>query len=184
MAAPDFIHQILTDLKVELMDEFDMNFMRKAFFDRSWPEVSHKNRRGSLMMRSGALRRSIRGQVVHNAISFTSSLPYARIHNEGGYITITRKMQKYFWAMYYSLAGRVTYSVKTRKAQNNQKNKMLSDEAAYWKALALKKVGEKLKVPERRFIGAHPQVDQAVRRVVDANMREVDQYIKQHLKPH
>lgn len=85
--------------------------------------------------------------------------------------------------MYYSLAGRVSYSVKTRKAQNNQKNRMLSEEAAYWKAMALKKVGTKLKVPERRFIGPHPQVDQIVKRVVDDNFREIDQYIKQQLKP-
>lgn len=180
--AQNFIHNLLTDLKVQLMDEFDYNFMRKAFFDRPWPDVKHKRRVGSLMMRSGALRRSIRAQVAHNAITFSSSLPYARIHNEGGSITITRKMQKYFWAMYYSLTGRITYSVKTRKAQNNQKNRMLNDEAAYWKALALKKVGSKLKVPERRFIGHHPQVDQAVKFVCDANFREYAQQFKNRLK--
>lgn len=178
-----FVHTILTDLKVELMDEFDMNFMRKAFFDKSWPEVKHRNRRGSLMLRSGALRRGNRAQVIQGGIRFSNSLPYARIHNEGGSITITRKMQKYFWAMYYSLAGRVTYSVKTKAAQNNQKNRMLSSEAEYWKSLALKKVGTKLKVPERRFIGPHPNVDRAVKTVCDANFMELEREIKQRLKP-
>ena len=32
--------KILTDLKVELLDEFDRNFERRAFFDRPWPERS------------------------------------------------------------------------------------------------------------------------------------------------
>jgi phage gpG-like protein len=178
----NFLHNILTDLKVELMDEFDMNFARKAFFDRAWPEVKHRNRRGSLMMRSGALRRGNRAQVVSNSIQFTNSLPYARIHNEGGSVTITRKMQKYFWAMYYNTSGRVTYSVKTRSAQNNQRNRAITDEAAYWKALALKKVGSRLKVPERRFIGPHPNVDRAVKFVCDANFRELDTYMKSILK--
>jgi phage gpG-like protein len=179
----DFVNRVLTDLKVELTDEFDLNFTRKAFFDQAWPEVRHRNRRGSLMMRSGALRRSIRAEMVSNVIRWASSLPYARIQNEGGSITITRKMQKYFWAMYYSLAGKVTYSVKTRRQANNQRNRMLSDEAAYWKALALKKVGSKIRIPERRFIGHHRLVDEAVKRVADANFQELDKYIKQRLKP-
>ena len=165
------------------MDEFDMNFMRKAFFDRAWPEVKHRNRRGSLMMRSGALRRGNRAQVVSSSIQFTNSLPYARIHNEGGAVTITRKMQKYFWAMYYSLTSRVTYNVKTKAAVYNQKTKALTQEAMYWRSLALKKVGSKLKIPERRFIGSHPQVDQAVKRVIDDNFREFAQQFKNRLKP-
>ena len=33
----DLKHKILNDLRVELSDEFDRNFQRKAFFDRPWP---------------------------------------------------------------------------------------------------------------------------------------------------
>lgn len=181
--AENFINRMLNDLKTELLDEFDMNFRRKAFFDRPWPETKYRVRRGSLMMRSGTLRRSIRAQVIGRGISFTSSLPYASIHNEGGSIKVTRKMQKFFWAMHYELAGRLTYSIKQRAVGNNARNRALSDEAAYYKAMALKPVGSILKVPERRFIGEHPQIDKIVSVVVDNTMKDVEQYIKNHLKP-
>ena len=84
MNKPNFIRNILTDLKVELLDEFDRNFERKSFFDQSWPEVIIPNKRGSLLMRTGALRRSMRAYVADSSINFFSSLPYARIQNEGG----------------------------------------------------------------------------------------------------
>ena len=92
-------------------------------------------------------------------------------------------MQKFFWAMHYELAGRLTYSVKLRTVGNNARNRALSDEAAYYKAMALKPVGSILKVPERRFIGEHPQVDKIVSVVVDNTMKDVEQYIKNLLKP-
>jgi len=164
--ALNFINQVLTDLKVELMDEFDRNFERKAFFDKPWLPT-RANRRGSTLMRSGALRRGNRALVNGLMIQFTNSLPYARIHNEGGVIVVTRKMQKYFWAMFYRSGG---------------KSKKPNAEAQYWKAMALKKVGSRIIIQERRFIGHHSQVNLAVKRVVDANFREVDTYIKSILK--
>ncbi len=163
---PDFLKNILTDLKVELMDEFDRNFERKAFFDKPWLPT-RANRRGSTLMRSGALRRGNRAIVAGHSIHFSNSLPYARIQNEGGVIIVTRKMQKYFWAMYYRSGG---------------KGKKLNAEAQYWKFMALKKVGSRIVIRERRFIGHHPQVDRAVKRVVDDNFREIDSYIKSILK--
>jgi len=179
----NFINKVLTDLRVELMDEFDRNFERKGFFDRPWPEVARANKRGSLLMRSGALRRGNRAKVAGLTIVFTNSMPYARIQNEGGSIVVTRKMQKFFWAMYYSIAGRQTYSVKTKSVSKSKKNEALSAEADYWKAMALKKVGTKIVIRERRFIGNHQQVDRAVKQVVDANFRELETTIKNHLKP-
>lgn len=45
----DLKRKILTDLKVELLDEFDRNFERRAFFDRPWPDRSYPGGRGSLV---------------------------------------------------------------------------------------------------------------------------------------
>ena len=177
----DFIKNILSDIKVELMDEFDRNFERKAFFDSSWPVTKMPNKRGSLMMRSGKLRRSIRAQIFADAVKFSSSMPYARIQNEGGIVVVTRKMQKYFWAMYYSLAGKTTYSVKTKNVANTKKNKALTAEAQYWRAMALKKVGSKITIRSRRFIGHHLQVDVLVKNVCDDNFKDLNDYIKNKL---
>lgn len=179
---PDFLKNILTDLKVELMDEFDMNFHDKAFFGNPWPQTTMPNKRGSLMIRSGALRRGNRAIVAGHTIQFTNSLPYAKIQNEGGAIVVTRKMQKYFWAMYYSLVGKVTYSVKTKSANYSKKTQTLTQEARYWKAMALKKVGSRIIIKERRFIGPHPNVDNHVKFVVGANIREIDSYLKSIFK--
>lgn len=179
----DFVRLLLTDLKVELMDEFDRNFERKAFFDIPWPEVARANKRGSLLMRSGALRRGNRAKVAGLTIVFTNSMPYARIQNEGGTIVVTRKMQKFFWAMYYSIAGRATYSIKTKSVTGSKKNQAITNEASYWKFMALKKVGSKIKIRERRFIGHHIEVDHAVKRVADANFAHLEREITKKLKP-
>ena len=52
----DIKRKILNDLRVELSDEFDRNFQRKAFFDKSWPPRK-MNGKGSLLMVTGKLRR-------------------------------------------------------------------------------------------------------------------------------
>jgi len=105
------IRNILQDVKVDLAQEFDRNFGRKGFFDKKWPETKHKYSRGSLMMRSGKLRRGIKAQVHGNSIVFTNSMPYAAIHNEGGEITVTAKMKRYFWAMHYKAGGASIFTV-------------------------------------------------------------------------
>ena len=176
-----FLQNFVTDLKVELLDEFDRNFERKAFFDQPWKETKMPNRRGSLMMRSGALRRSIRATSNDSAIRFMSSLPYAAIHNDGGEITVTEKMKKYFWAMYYKTSGAVS---KTKKGEARQtgRNKALSQEASWWKNMALKKSGSKIKIGQRQFIGPHREVDLCVERVFERNMKEYEEFIYKTLK--
>jgi phage gpG-like protein len=179
----NFIHDVLKDIKVELTDEFDLNFERKAFFDQPWPETKWPNRKGSLMMRSGALRRSIRARLTNNELVFSSSVPYAKIQNEGGAIVITAKMKKFFWAMYYRLSGSLTYSIKSRDVSNTKRNKKFTIEAEYWKALALKKVGSRLYIKPRPFLGHHRQVDGLIRRVIDDNFKTAANEFKNNLKP-
>lgn len=76
-------HRILQDLRVELTDEFDRNFERKAFFGNRWKPRRNEGK-GSLLLVSTTLRRSIRSSVVGDGVRFTSQVPYATIHNEGG----------------------------------------------------------------------------------------------------
>lgn len=177
----DFIKNILSDLRVDLTDEFDRNFERKAFFDKSWNETSIPNKRGSLMMRTGKLRRSVRSKQTNSEITWSSSLPYASLQNEGGEVIVTEKMKRFFWAMFYKSNGAVT-TTKKGDARNNDRNKKLTAEAAIWKALALQKVGAKMKIKQRQFIGDHPQVRQRIEHVVDLNMKELEKEIFNKLK--
>lgn len=179
----DFLKNFISDLRVELADEFDRNFERKGFFDEKWPETSRPNPRGSLLMRSGSLRRSIKSSSTSNSVKFFSSLPYASIHNEGGEITVTVKMKKYFWAMYMKAIGGIRHDVKTKSAVYDKRGQRLSKEAAFFKAMALKKVGSKIKIEKRQFIGPHIQIDQAVDRIFQQHLNDFTTNLQKQLKP-
>jgi len=181
MSLADFTKNILSDIKVDLTEEFDRNFERKSFFDKSWPATRLINKRGSMMARTNNLRRSVRSRQGNSDITWSSSLAYASLQNEGGEITVTQKMIKFFWAMYYKSAGAIG---KTEKgvARKDQRNKKLTIEAAQWKALALQKVGSKMKIAKRQFIGDHPIVRQRIEHIVDMNFQQLDQEIIKQLK--
>ncbi len=178
----DYFKQLITDIKVSLDDAFDHNFETRSFFGAPWKQTAMSNHKGSLMQRSGKLRRSLHSNQRSYGISYTSTVPYAQIQNEGGTITITRQMQRFFWAMYYRSAGAMTYSIKTRQMNNTAKNRRLSEESEYWKSLALKKVGEQLKIPQRQFIGHHPQVNQIVKRCADRRMNEFADHLNKNFR--
>lgn len=185
MNPKDFIKNILSDVRVDLNEEFDRNFERKGFFDKKWRGTNLPNQRGSLMMRSGKLRRSIMSKQNGNSVSWSSSLPYASIHNEGGEIVVTAKMKSFFWAMFYKADGAITMKRTASKEvvmRETKRNKSLSSEAQQWKNLALMKVGSKMKIEQRQFIGDHPVVRQRIEDVIGINMKELETYYFNQLK--
>lgn len=172
---------ILNDTRIELMDEFDRNFERKAFFDQKWPQNKLINRRGSMMARTNNLRRGYVAKIQGEKIAFSNSMPYASIQNEGGEIKVTQKMKKYFWAMYYQATGQISKS-KGGNIIKSQKNTNLSIEAMQWKALALQPIGKKIKIPSRRVIGSHPRIREVIQDVVDSNLQDLNAIVKEQLK--
>ena len=177
-----FIKNLIHDVAVNLNDEFDKNFERKAFFNEPWEQTKLKNPRGSLMMRSGNLRNGMRYDINRHSIRFTNSMIYAAIQNNGGTITVTAKMKRFFWAMYYKAAGAVSYSIKKKAPNNTKRNRQLNDEAAQWKAMALKKVGSKIKIPARPFIGNHPMVRRIIQETANANLNELNKELTRKFK--
>jgi len=139
---------ILSDMRVELSDEFDRNFERKGFFSDKWKPRAHDYSRGSLLLVSSAMRRSAQGKVSGNGVRFSSSLPYTTLHNEGGKITVTAKMKRFFWAKF----------------------KGTGDDA--WRRMALMKVGKVITMPERRFIGDGPETQRIIREAIDRNLKQ------------
>lgn len=182
------IRLTLKDISVELGDEFDRNFEREAFFNEKWArrKFNDDESRG-LLSREGTLRRTIKDEasVTDRSVIFTSSVPYAAIHNEGGTITVTRKMKKYFWYRYLLIMGskrsrpdkpKFTEKLQRKKSgelRDNPKNRELTEEAKFCKIMALKKVGSKIVIPKRRFIGMHPEVERIIREITDANIKEI-----------
>ncbi|MCM1380122.1 MAG: phage virion morphogenesis protein [Prevotella sp.] len=133
---------LLNDIKVELTEEFDLNFERKGFFSDKWKLRSFPTRRGSLLAVSNKLRGGIKSEVVSDGVRFSSAVPYATAHNEGARITVTPRMKKYFWHQYMTT----------------------KDEA--WKFMALKKVGSIIDLPQRQFIGDGPETAQLIENVI------------------
>lgn len=174
--------RIISDIRVELLDEFDQNFVRKAFFDRPWPSRNYPGRRGSLLQVTGRGRRGIRGTKSSTGVTFSTDTSYMGLHNSGGKVQITPRMRKYFWAMYYKSAGDMTHSSKKRVANNTARNRKLSDTAQFWRNMALTKK-QTITMPQRQFLGDHPKVRTAVRQIIDNNMQRAFRDLAKALKP-
>jgi phage gpG-like protein len=131
-----------TIISREAIKFFQERFTTKEWDGQPWPETKTPVKRGTLMVRSGALVNSIKEKEkssVKVVISAGSEkVNYAKAHNEGETIVIpvTPKMRKFAWAMHYKEAG-------SDKKANTP-----------WKGLAMtKKETLTIKLPMRRFMG-------------------------------
>lgn len=118
--------------------------------DRKMPRTGSTNNQGVLIL-SGDLMESIDYRVDGTTVIIYSDLLYAEIHNEGGTITVTPKMKKFFWAKHYEM----------KEAGN-------LDLAELYKRCAISK---QIVIPERRFIGPDPALDD---KIVDKITRDLD----------
>lgn len=178
------VRRTLDNIRVEAAEEFDRNFEREAFFTEKWARRKHNDEQSrGLLVRTGNLRRSITAEVTdRDSVVFSSALPYARIHNEGGTITVTRKMKAYFWWRYHTLTGGTAADGFSNRLQrkrdgtprNNRKNRALTAEAEFCRAMALKKAGSKITIPKRQFIGNHPDLEKLLKEIFYENAKNFD----------
>ena len=61
---------------------------------------------------------------------------------------------------------------KNGQRRNDKRTVQLSTEAEFWKWMALMKVGKTIKIPKRQFLGASPEVERAVRDIIEENLTE------------
>lgn len=166
------VARILQEIRVELTDEFIRNFERQSFFSEQWARRKSPMRPGgAVLVDTGQLRRSIQSRSTDSSITFFSTLPYAAIHNEGGEIKVTRKMKAYFWHKYYEATGSFGRKKNGEKRQD-KRTVQLSTEAEFWKLLALMKVGKSIRIPKRSFLGAAPEVENAVKEIIEEKLSE------------
>lgn len=164
--------KILNDVRVEVSSEFDRNFETQSFFGEAWQRHKSPMRKEQhILVKSGNLRRSISAKSDENSITFQSAEPYAAIHNEGGEIKVTARMKRFFWAMYYKANGGLGRR-KDGTLRKDKNNARLSTEAEFWKHMALMKVGSKVTIPRRRFIGTHPDLEKEVVSIIENRLSE------------
>lgn len=184
----EYIRKTLKDIKVEAADEFDQNFNHQAFFNEKWARRKYNDDESrGLLVQSGTLRRSITAKITdRDSVLFQTTVPYAKIHNEGGTITVTSRMKKYFWWKYITIVGSnrpkagtaTTYSErfqrkKNGELRNNKRNRELTEEAKFYKYMALKKAGTKIIIPKRQFIGNHPNLEKLLKEIAEKNAIEI-----------
>ncbi len=225
------IKETLKDIRTEALDEFDRNFEREAFFNEKWTRRKFNDDKSrGLLVQTGNLRRSITGRItsrdsvviettepyarIHNeggtitvtrkrgllvqtgnlrrsitgritsrdSVVIETTEPYARIHNEGGTITVTRKMKAYFWYRYQTVTGGkaadgFSNNLQRKKngaPRNNKRNRALTAEAEFYRAMALKKAGSKITIPKRQFIGNHPDLEKLLKEIFYNNAKNFD----------
>ena len=84
---------------------------------------------------------------------------------------MTKKMKRFFWAKYYETSGAFGRK-KNGERRNDKRTVRLGTEAEFWKYMALMKEGQSIKIPRRRFLGVSPEVEKAVRDIVEENITE------------
>ncbi len=139
-----------------------VKFFKESFRYGGFTDTSFKQWAGSNsplagkkpMYRTGTLMQSIRKTEENTQrVVVISDTPYSALHNDGGMITVTKQMKKYWWAQYYKFAGKPRKTTKSGKQANTASNRKLNAKAEYCKRMALMKVGSKIKIPQRQFMG-------------------------------
>lgn len=160
---------------------FKESFVKEGFTDSSfkaWPKTSNPMAGKRTLYGKGILMQSVRKTVQNKQrIEVESDTDYSEIQNNGGTITVSVQMKRFFWAKYYELSGKVkqTYTGRVSRSKSNVK---ASAKAEFCKRMALMKVGTKIKIPQRQFMGN----SQAMMNQFDAFWHgQVDIVFKQHL---
>ena len=137
----------------------DGNFRAQGWQGASFKPWKPNQRGGTILVKSGHLR-SASYYVTSPAMAIVrNTMPYARIHNEGGTIIvpITKKMKKFAWAMYYK-EGKQDHSM--------------------WKGLALtKKNALSVKIAQRQFAPTQnspsPVLNRALTRKIEQELQRM-----------
>ncbi|MGI6078052.1 MAG: phage virion morphogenesis protein [Bacteroidales bacterium] len=155
---------------VEAVRMFSQNFQQEAFFGKRWQEplrrriTETKTKTGKIkyiplgqgtagsrkiLTGTGDLGRSIQYRVEGKKVVVYSDLDYSKIHNEGGTVTVTEKMKRFFWAKYITTGQE------------------------FYKNMALKKTGSTITIPKRQFMGSHDTINKAVKNTIETELNKI-----------
>lgn len=151
-------------------DHYQDNFRKGGFVNRGlqkWPTTRRQQSGstsaaasyGPLLSWHNHLFGSIKYVPGDYRVTVSNDLPYADIHNQGGTVspTVTPKMRRFAWYMYYKVSGR------NSKGQKGKKKSQTQAQAEFWRNLALtRKQKLAVKIPKRQFIGESAELTQHI----------------------
>jgi phage gpG-like protein len=148
---------------------FKESFVKGGFTGASlqkWPDRESPLGGKKLMYGTGTLMQSIHTtEESAKRISVVSDTAYSEIHNNGGVITVTARMKRYWWAQYYRFSGTAKRNSNTKAGRSF--NTRLNARTEFCKRMALMKVGSKVKIPQRQFMGE----SQALMNILDKELQ-------------
>ena len=140
---------LVNDVAVMASDAFDKNFETQSFFGQAWKPSEYVERENALkgksrhtLQKTGKLRKSIHYRTTGNLIRFSSNMPYATIHNEGGTI---------------AHPGGTAYFYDKKKG----KPVWISNSKASGKNYPRTKA-HTIEIPQRQFIGSHKLLEKMI----------------------
>lgn len=141
-----FERKLIKDLSVKATELFDRNFEKQGFFGKKWqPRKNNIDPKRAILMGKGRLRGSLKTpKISGNNIKWNLSVPYAKIHNEGGVINCIQHVRG------HNRKGKG--KVQTVKSFNRVVN---------------------IKIPQRQFIGDSQELRNELKRVVNINFQKV-----------
>ena len=147
-----------------------VNFSKERFVQKNWVDrsrVAWKKRerkdRGSLMTKSGRLKRSIRKlSYTRNSVTIGTDVPYAQIHNDGGTINKTVRVKSH------------TRKV-TKRARSERTGRVLKKRVSNG-TTTVKAHTRKMNTtyPQRQFLGESALL---MRRIERLTQREIDKIL-------
>ena len=165
---------------------FRDNYLKERWFNGSgwqrWKKPKRFNPNGSvsevygtLLSKRQHLFRNIQKEVGEKYAKIVNRVPYAKIHNEGGDIeqdiTITPKMRRWAWYMYYKTSG-----IKKKGKGKRQPPASVSPLSGKYKALALTKkqtIHRTIHMPKRPFIYNNAELSRVLRERLKGDIRRI-----------
>lgn len=170
----------------EAINMFKDNFTDGGFFGSEWEQPIRrklsfngaKGQYGPLLSDSTHLMRSFdKDTNTPGKVIIKNPVEYAAIHNEGGTITVTAKMKRYFMARFLETKGSMGLTKVRRRLSKNQRNQALSREARFYLAMAHKKEGSTIRMPKRQFMGNHPVLAKKINDIIYNELKKfIDTY--------
>lgn len=149
-----FTDKTLKDIEVKATELFDRNFEKQGFFGTKWKERKNGSNGRAILMGVGRLSRGVKTPKRNgNTIVWSFDVPYAKIHNEGGTIKTNQNVRPF------------SRTVKGKEQKVRAFTRSVN-----------------IKMPQRQFIGDHPQLRQAIEVIVNRNAKKLIEDFKTKFK--
>jgi phage gpG-like protein len=150
-------HIIPAKIKQIGLEHFDNSFARQGFEGGvylPWQKLKQtkKNKGKAILIKSGRLRRSIKGKITPGKVIFSTDVPYAKIHNEGG--TIQRNAM-----------SRLYIQNRTKRGKNKGRFKRGTTSGRGYTTGAYT-----IKIPKRQFMGASSKLNRDIKEMIQTEI--------------